>query len=154
MDKNKIKNFYKENKKLVLSALASLIILILILTTIYFSLLTKDTELDKFNDSILALMENVIEYEVEDDYEIINFPDKEEKISKDGKIKNSKGKKFEEFKEGYVIIYKDGTYAFRITNGLYCGIKNYNETGVEVDIFEPCSNYDVIYRKNKNEKEH
>lgn len=131
----------------IIGALLSLILLVAILWTVYSSMQGDGKDVNTFRDSILALMENVIEYEVEDEYVIIKFPDKDELIARNGRIKNSKGKRFDEFKEGYVIKYKDGTYAFKLTNGEYCAIKNYNDTGVEIDTFEPCASYEINYRE-------
>ena len=135
------------SKGTIIGAISSLVLLVAILSTIYSSMQGDGKDVETFRDSILALMENVIEYEVEDEYVIINFPDKDEVIAKNGRIKNSAGKRFDEFEEGYVIKYKDGTYAFKLTNGVFCAIKNYNDTGVEIDTFEPCSNYDITYRE-------
>lgn len=148
MKKKDIKKFYKDNKKTIIIAISFLVSFIIILSVIYFCKLYSNKELERFNNSILALMENVMNYDVEDDYVLINFPDENEIITKNGKIENSKGKTFNEFEKGYVIVYKDGTFGFKLTNGLYCATKGFNDTGVNVDVVEPCNDYEVVYREN------
>ena len=136
------------NKGAMTVALVFLVLLISVLTIIYRNMKGSGSDVDTFRNSILALMENVIEYDVKDEYVIITFPDNDELITKNGKIRDSIGRRYNEFKEGHVIKYKDGTYAFKLTNGSFCAVKDYNDTGVEIDIYEPCSNYDVTYREN------
>lgn len=141
-----MKKYLKENKKLLINATLSIVIIILILTIILVIYANRETTYDKFSNTLLATIENIKTMELKEDYVLIKFPDKKEIISKNGMIKSYKGKKYEEFKEGYVVVYKDGDYSFKVSNGSYCAYKGYNEESVTIDMEKPCESYEIEYK--------
>ena len=122
----------------------SLIIIVLLGILIVYS--NKETELEKFNNTVLGVIENIKDIDIKDEYKLINFPDKENVITKNGKIKRISGKKYNEFEKGYILVYKDKTYSFKLSNGKYCASKKLTDSSINIDIFTECENYDVEYK--------
>ena len=144
-----MKKWIKDNKKLLLYSGLSIIVLIVVLTVILVISMNEESTLSKFQNAIVGSIEKAKSLEVEE-YKLINFPDTEEVISKSKKIKISTGKKYDEFKEGYIIIYKDGKYAFKLTNGVYCATKGYDDDEINIDVSGVCEDYEVEYKKEEN----
>ena len=141
-----MKKYLKENKNLLINAALSIVIIILILTIILVIYANRETTYDKFSNTLLAAIENIKLMELEEDYVLIKFPDKKEIISKNGMIKKYKGKKYEEFKDGYIVIYKDGSYSLKVSNGIYCAYKGYDEESITIDMDNPCNSYEIEYK--------
>ena len=144
-----MKKWFKENKKLLLYSGLSILALVIVLTIILVINMNEESTLDKFQNTIVGTIEKVKSLEVED-YKLVNFPDTENIVSKDKKIKVSTGKKYDEFKEGYIIIYKDGKYAFKLTNGVYCATKDYDDDEINIDVSSECEDYEIEYKKEEN----
>lgn len=144
-----MKKYIEENKRRLLNALLSIIVLILILTIVLFNASKKETNLDYFNNTVVAAIEKIKRLDVKDKFVLVEFPDKEKIISKNGKIAKSDNKKYKEFTKGYIIVYKDGTYAFRLTDGNYCASKDYNDTSVDIQVYGECEDYTIEYKNEE-----
>src|SRR5574344_399764 len=145
-----MKKYFEENRKLLLNALLSIIVIVLILTIILFFYANRETEVEKFNNTLIATIEKTKELELsKKEYILVEFPDKENIISINGKVSSMSGKKYNNFTKGYIIIYKDKSYAFKLSNGKYCATKTYNETKLSVDIYGECEDYDIEYKKEE-----
>lgn len=141
----KFKEIFTKNR--LIGASLSLLILIIVLIVILIVNNNKETAIEKFNNAILATIESIKKLEIKNEYLLINFPDKENLISKNGKLQRNNKKKYNEFNKGYVIIYKDGSYSFKVSNNHYCASKGYDDTTIDVDMSAECENYDVEYIK-------
>lgn len=146
-----MREYFKENRKLLLNALLSIIVIVLILTIILFFYVNRETDVEKFNNTLIATIEKVKELNLDKkEYILVEFPDKENIISKSGKVTSMSKKKYDNFTKGYIIIYKDENYALKLSNGKYCATKNFNESSINVDIYAECENYDIEYKKEEN----
>lgn len=142
-----MKEYIKENKKLVRNAIISLFAIIIIMIIFLYFNINNESDVDKFNNTVIATIENVKNLDLKDkDYILIKFPDKKQVISKNGKIKSSTNKKYNEFEKGYIIIYQDGSYSFKLSNGSYCAIKEYNKDNINIDLYEECEDYIIEYK--------
>lgn len=141
-----MKKYVEENKKMLLNAALSIVVIILILSIALFMHVNKESDTEKFNNMVLAVIENIKKQDITDEYILVEFPDKEEIVSKNGKLISSTGKKYKSFTEGYIIRYKDESYAFKLSNGSYCAYKNYNETKVNIDLENVCENFEIEYK--------
>ena len=141
-----MKKFIKENKNLLIVTGSILLALIVILTIVLLVFTNKnETSVDKFKNTILAAIEQVKKLEIKN-YELINFPDENEIISRNNKIKLSTGKEYDSFTKGFIIIYEDGEYAFKLTNNSYCATKDFIDTEISIDLSGECEDYDVYYK--------
>lgn len=142
-----MKKYIKNNKKKILNATLSLVVIVIILSLILCYYINKETDVDKFKNTVVAVIENIQSLDLKDnEYTLINFPDEKEIITKNGKIKSSTNKKYLEFTKGYIIIYDNNNYAFKLSNGSYCATKDYNDLNVNIDLYAECENYDVEYK--------
>ena len=144
-----MKRWINDNKKLLLYTGLSVIVLIIVLTIILVININKESKLDVFKNTIIGTIEHVKELEVED-YKLINFPDTESIISNNQKIALSNGKKYNEFTKGYVLVYKDGKYSFKLTNGIYCATKTFDDEEINIDVSGECEEYEVEYKNEEN----
>ena len=141
-----MKKFIKENKNLLIVTGSILVVLIIVLTIILLvSTKKKETSVDKFENTILAAIEQVKKLEVKN-YALINFPDENEIITKNNKLKQSNGKEYKQFSKGFIIIYEDGEYAFKVSNNSYCATKDFTDTEISIDLSGECEDYDVYYK--------
>lgn len=141
-----MKKYIKENKKIFLGALLSIAIIVLILTVILFMRVNEESNTEKFNNMVIAAIENIKQKEIKKDYILVEFPDDKKIITKNGKLVLSNGKKYSSFKEGYIIRYSDGSYAFKLSNGSYCATKDYNESSVSIDLNGTCEDFEIEYK--------
>ncbi len=141
-----MKKYIEENKKLLIYTGIILVLLIVVLTIVLVVSTRKpETSVDRFENTILATIEQAKKLEVKN-YALIRFPDENEVISKNKKIQLSTGKKYEEFTKGFIIIYEDGNYSFKLSDGIYCATKNYEDTEINIDLSGECEDYDVLYK--------
>ena len=140
-----MKKYFNENKKIIIGSLISIVLLILVLSIILIVNVNKESKIDTFKNTLLATIEQAKKLKV-DEYELVTFPDTKEIISKDKKIKLSTGKKYNELNKGYIIIYDDGSYAFKLSNGLYCASKTFADIDINIDISGECEDYEVEYK--------
>lgn len=100
---------------------------------------------NRVNMTINLAREVVNDESYTEDYLLINFPDTKEKITKDGNM-SFNNKELEEFSNGYIIVYKDSSIAFKLSDGEYCASKSYDDASYKLFIFGNCYNYDVEYK--------
>ncbi len=123
--------------------------LILVLTIILLVFTKKrETSVDKFENSVLAAIEQVKKLEVKN-YALVRFPDENEIVSKNNKIKLSTGKEYDSFTKGFIIIYEDGEYAFKVSNDLYCATKDYQDTEINLTLYGECEDYSIQYKEKE-----
>lgn len=146
MKKMSLKKYITDNKKLLLGALLSIVIIILILTIILYKKSKEETEVESFTNTVTAVLEQAKLLDVKEEYTLVKFPDKKGIISNKGKIKKSNNKKYKEFTDGYIIIYKDNSIGFKLSNGKYCATKTFLDNSVSIELYGPCENYDVEYK--------
>lgn len=101
----------------------------------------------KINMTINLAREAVSDEKYEDDYLLVKFPDKNDVITKDG-IMSFNGKELDEFPNGYIIVYKDDSIAFKLSDGTYCASKSYDDESYNLFIFGNCLNYDIKYKED------
>lgn len=140
-----MKKYIEENKKLLVITGSILLLLIIVLTVILLSIKKNETSVDKFENSIIAAIEQVKNLEVTN-YALVRFPDENEIITKNNKIKLSTGKEYDSFTKGFIIIYEDGEYAFKLSNNLYCATKDYQDTEVNLTLYGECEDYSIQYK--------
>lgn len=139
--------YIKENKKTVRNAIMLLIAIIIIMMIVLYFNINNESSVDKFNNTVIATIESVKGLDLKDNkYILIEFPDKKQIITNHGKIKSSTNKKYDEFEKGYIIIYQDGSYSFKLSNGSYCAIKEYNKDNINIDLYEECEDYIIEYK--------
>lgn len=139
--------YIKENKKIVRNAVIILIAIIISMAIFLYFSINSESDVDKFNNTVIATIENIKSLDLKDsEYILIKFPDKEQVISKNGKIKSSTNKKYNQFEKGYAIIYKDGSYSFKLSSDGYCAIKDYNEDSINIVLYQECEDYIIEYK--------
>lgn len=129
-----------------------LIIVLVILICLFTFLFKKYTNKEalatlesRVNMTINLAREVVNDESYTEDYLLINFPDTKEIITKDGNM-SFNNKELEEFSNGYIIVYKDSSIAFKLSDGEYCASKSYEDASYKLFIFGNCSDYDVEYK--------
>ncbi len=100
---------------------------------------------DRVNMTINLAREVVNDESYTEDYLLINFPDTKEVITKDG-LMTFNNNELEEFLNGYIIVYKNSSIAFKLSDGEYCATKSYDDASYKLFIFGECFNYDVEYK--------
>ncbi len=100
---------------------------------------------DKINMAINLTREQVDNEEYNEDYMLINFPDTKDIITKDETM-SFNNKELEEFSSGYILVYKDGSIAFKLSDGKYCATKSFTDASYKLFIFGQCFNYNVEYK--------
>jgi len=100
---------------------------------------------DRVNMTINLAREVVNDESYTEDYLLVNFPDTKEIITKDGNM-SFNNKELEEFSNGYIILYKDGSISFKLSDGEYCASKSYKDASYKLFIFGNCLKYDVEYK--------
>ena len=129
-----------------------LMIVLVILVCLFVFLFKKytnrdalDSLEDRVNMTINLAREVVNDESYTEDYLVINFPDKKEVITKDG-LMTFNNNELKEFSNGYIIVYKDSSIAFKLSDGEYCATKSYDDASYKLFIFGECFNYDVEYK--------
>ena len=136
----------KEVKKI--SAFPKLITFVFIIVLfIVFSLLffryNNKKEIEEFEKNLKFLISYsnnlLVDEVIEKDYVIVDIPSNDNNLKEISKY----------FKKGKLIIYKDSSIAFKVSNGTYCASKSFTDKSYKLYIFGNCLNYD-IEKKNNN----
>ena len=123
-------------------ALLIMLVVVLIFITIYtikYIDANRESKTTKFSKAIVATLEVIKSMTLADDYIVVEFPDKKNIISKNGKITGLDGKKYDEFKDGYIKYYKNDLYELELSDGNYCARKQINETSIDIDMTGICT---------------
>ena len=128
----------KAKKQALLIMLVVVLIFIIIYMIKYIDA-NRESKTTKFSKAIVATLELVKGMTLTEDYILIEFPDKKNIISKNGKITGLDGKKYNEFKDGYIKYYKNDLYELELSDGNYCARKQINETSIDIDMTGICT---------------
>ncbi len=139
-----------KNKPVLYNVILAIVLVILICLFVF--LFKKYTNKDalnsienKVNMTINLAREIVNDESYTEDYLLINFPDTKEIITNDGNM-SFNNKELEEFSNGYILVYKDGSTTFKLSDGEYCASKSYDDAAYKLFIFGECFDYDVEYK--------
>lgn len=141
---------HKIKKKKIIKISSILLLLILICIFVFFARRYADKPAvtnfeDKINMSINLGREILNTEGYDKDYVLIKFPDNDQMITKDDYMIFN-GKKLKQFSKGYIILYKDSSIAFKVSDGTYCGSKTLKASSYNLFIFGNCSSYQVEYK--------
>jgi hypothetical protein len=100
----------------------------------------------KVNAVINLTREKVNNEDFKKDYMLVKFPDNNNLITQKGKLVYDKDR-LDQFSKGYIIIYKNNALAFKLSDGIYCATKGFDDPSYKLFIFGNCLNYDIDYKK-------
>ena len=142
---NKEKKTSSNRKILSVCLLAVLVFILIFLLKRYNNKEAINALEERLNAAVNIATSKVSAEDFTDDYIVVKFPDKNEIITKNGKM-SFNNIEYDEIKKGYIVVYKDGSISFRISDGTYCIYKDYNDSMYELFIWGDCHKYDIKYK--------
>ncbi len=136
-------NSFSRKVRIFFTKLVEDIILLGVLAVIIYcayKFLDKDSigELDNMSNYSVKNLHTYFEENVHEDRYVLTYPDVNNIVSINGKIKNDDGLDLNNFDEGYILMYEDGTYAFKLKYNGYCLSKGIDDKSYKVTILLPC----------------